>query len=210
MYTTTTQINKSMQIINLNADRDLIGKGKERKCYVHPENPNKAIKISSGPVTKQTDRELKFYRSLSRRPKLSFKHIPCYYGEINTNLGPGQMFDLIRDYDGQVSRSLLWYLQQGYSLDFFKKDLTRLFEYLVANQLIFNHDMYSGNILFKKKSADKGRLVIIDGLGDTVYLNWLNAFPNHRKNKIKRRWGLFYDRLKDRAMRIQQGKPIDV
>ena len=199
-----------MQTINLNINRDLIGSGKERNCFVHPEKPNKAIKITSGPVTKQTDRELKFYRGLRKRPQVSFKHIPCYYGEINTNLGPGQMFDLIRDYDGQVSKSLLWYLQQGYSLKFFKKKLKKLYKYLVANELIFNHDMYSGNILYMRKSAGKGRLVIIDGLGDTVYLTWLNAFPNHRKGKIRRRWGLFYNRLKDRARLIQLGKPIDV
>jgi len=48
-----------------------------------------------------------------------------------------------------------------------------------------------GNLLFRKTSADSGRLVIIDGIGDVVKFQWLNRFPSHVRAKIERRWARF-------------------
>ena len=185
-------------------EQHLVGAGKERNCFVHPDHPDKAIKVVQGSVTKQTDREIKFYRTLQRRKNVSHKHIPFYFGKINTNFGSGHMFQMVRDYDGDISKPLLWYLKEGYDLEKFDKQLEELRQYLIANHIIFNHDMYAGNILYMKESTSKGRLIIIDGLGDTVFLTWLNAFPSHRISKINRRWKLFIDRLRGRAVKWKE------
>ena len=71
--------------------------------------------------------------------------------------------------------------------------------YLVENQIIFNHDMYCGNILFQKENENSGKLVIIDGLGDTVFFKLLNNFKKHRIKKIDRRWTFFINRLHKKA-----------
>ena len=193
-----------MNELIIDVEADLVGKGKERTCFVHPSEPEKAIKIVHGAVTKQTERELKFYGKLKRRKNVSYKQIPFYYGQIKTNLGTGHIFEMVRDFDGNVSKSLLWYLQNGYRLEDFEKRLKKLRKYLLKNQIIFNHDMYAGNILFQKKSASKGRLVVIDGLGDTVFFTVLNNFPKHRKSKIIRRWKFFINRLRERASKMKQ------
>ena len=48
--------------------------------------------------------------------------------------------------------------------------------------------MQSGNLLVQKTSISKARLVIIDGLGDTVAVDWLDRIPYFARRKIERRW----------------------
>ncbi len=198
------RFNEDLNSVKRDKEKDRVGPGRERICYVHPEESGKAIKITPGPIRKQTDRELKFYKGLKYRKKVSYKHIPQYFGPIDTNLGLGQVFEMIRDYDGNVSKSMLWYLEEGHSLDFFEERLQILHQYFLANQLIFNHDMYAGNILFKKTSDSDGVLIVIDGLGDTVFIDWLNFLPSHARSKIDRRWELFINRLRKRALGIEK------
>ncbi len=192
-----------MRKIILDEETDLVGCGKERKCYVHPADPDIAIKITHGEDQKQTIRELNFYRAHLKRKNTNFNSIPRYYGEIETNYGKGHMFELVRDFDGNISKSLLEYLEEGIPLNGFESDLRILKQSLLDEQIIFNHDMYSGNILYKKTSEKEGYLVVIDGLGDTVLINWLNLFKQHRTKKIERRWELFIKRLRKRAANMK-------
>lgn len=59
-----------------------IGAGKRRRCYRHPDDPEKCIKIGVSGGKKgrdmQTDRERKYYRLYTKRG-CSLKHLsPCY------------------------------------------------------------------------------------------------------------------------------------
>ncbi len=172
-----------------------IGKGKERACYIHPEDPRKAIKISMGKVNEQTRRDIKFYRKLARRATGENRHIPKFYGLCETNLGKGIVVDLIRNYDGEISRPLNWYLAQGVPIEEFDVYLEELKHSFLQNLIIFNHDMTIGNLLFQRSSTSSARLVAIDGLGDVVALDWLNRFPFLVRRKIRRRWARFIARV---------------
>ena len=184
--------------IELNEELDFIGKGKERTCYAHPNKPDVAIKITHGEVDKQTTRELRYYQKLGKRVGISYKHFPRYLGPVNTSLGLGHMYDLVRDFDGGVSKSLLEYLENGSSLNDFELELEELKIAFLENEIIFNHDMYAGNILFKRTSSNKGCLVVIDGLGDTVLIPLFDRFKAERKRKIRRRWTYFINRIRTR------------
>jgi len=170
---------------------DPIGKGKERECFVHPDDPQKAIKISIGSVIEQSRREIKFYQKLKRRDGANDPHIPRFYGLCETNLGQGIVVDLIRDQDGEISRPLNWYLAEGYPIEDFESYLDELKKSFLQNLIIFNHDMTVGNLLFQKVSATSARLVAIDGLGDVVAIDWLDIFPWLVRRKILRRWARF-------------------
>ena len=172
-----------------------IGKGKERACYIHPEDPRKAIKISMGKVNEQTRRDIKFYRKLARRSIGENRHIPKFYGLCETNLGKGIVVDLIRNYDGEISRPLNWYLAQGVPIEEFDVYLEELKHSFLQNLIIFNHDMTIGNLLFQRYSTSSARLIAIDGLGDVVALDWLNRFPFLVRRKIRRRWARFIARV---------------
>jgi hypothetical protein len=172
-----------------------IGMGKERICFVHPEDPRLAIKIARNKVSVQSQREIKFYRRLKKRGGISDMHIPGFHGLCETNRGTGIVVDLVRNYDGEIARPLNWYLAQGYPIEEFEDALEELKQSFLKNLIIFNHDMTIGNLLVKKISATRIRMVAIDGLGDVVVLDWLDVFPFLVRRKIKRRWQRFIKRV---------------
>lgn len=172
-----------------------IGKGRERACYVHPEDPRRAIKIPFGTSTEQTRRDIKFYRRLKTRGVKNLRHVPAYYGWAETNLGRGIVVDLVRNYDGEISMPLNWYLAQGVPIEEFELYLDELRESFLQHLIIFNHDMTIGNLLVQKPSLGKVRLVAIDGLGDTVAIDWLDSIPWLVRRKIRRRWKRFMQRM---------------
>lgn len=172
-----------------------IGEGRERACYVHPEDPRLAIKIPTGTVTAQTERDIKFYKRLKKRGLLENPHLPKYHGLCETSIGPGIVVDLIRNYDGEIARPLNWYLAQGVPIEEFNSFFEELKQSFLQDLVIFNHDMHTGNLLFHKTSMGSARLVAIDGLGDTVALDWLDNIPFLVRLKIKRRWKRFIKRV---------------
>ncbi len=172
-----------------------IGAGKERVCYLHPDDPGKVVKIQKGGVEKQTRRELIFYRWLQRRNMNNFRHLPRFYGQVETNLGRGFVVDLVSDYDGTVSRSLYWHFDRGYPISEFIPYLEELRQYLVENLIVFSVDMSRFNVLYKRVSNREARLVVIDGLGNHSTINWLDEIPCFARRKIERRWERFFSKL---------------
>ena len=172
-----------------------IAQGRERTCFLHPRDPEKIIKISTGSETTQSRREIDFFESLEKRNFSDYRHLPKYYGTVNTNLGWGLVVDLICDYDKTISNSLEWYIENGTSIPEVENHLEVLREYLLENLIIFNHDLCCANLLLQKISEDSAQLVIIDGLGDVVSIPWLNRFPSHVRSKISRRWARFMERF---------------
>ena len=180
-----------------------IGQGKERACYVHPDDPSRAIKIPLGDQRTQTRREVEFYENLRRQDPRA--PLPRYYGQVETNLGRGIVVDLVRDYDGSVSRPLNRLLAEGRPIEEFEPCLDAFGRALLEHLVIFNHDMNIGNLLLQRLSPDESRLVAIDGLGDTVAIGWLNRFPWLVRRKIERRWARFIARLyRAREIRAQR------
>jgi hypothetical protein len=101
----------------------------------------------------------------------------------------------VRDYDAQISKPLNWYLANGFPVEDLPPYLEPLKRFFLKYLIIFNYDMQSSNLLLQKISPDDTRLVLIDGLGDTVHFEGLNAFSSHAKSKINRRWDRFIKRL---------------
>lgn len=56
----------------LNITTKPIGRGSERKVFIHPNNPTKLIKISINPQnnTFETDLEIKYFKQLKKRKDL--------------------------------------------------------------------------------------------------------------------------------------------
>ena len=134
----------------LQINTDPVGKGKERACFVHPDDPQKAIKVAHGDASEQSRRETRFYQKLQKRGG-SDQHIPRFYGLCETNLGQGIVVDMIRDQDGEISRPLNWYLAEGYPIEEFEPYLAELKQSFLQNLIIFNHDMTVGNLLFQNR-----------------------------------------------------------
>ena len=187
-----------------------LGTGQERICYLHPGDPGKVIKLQRSDVSKQSRREINFYRWLRRRRMTDYSHIPRYHGKIDTNLGRGMVFDLVSDFDGGVARSLWDYFQQGVPVSEFYPYLDELKRYMLANLVVFSVDMGRFNVLFQRLSESRARLVVIDGLGNHTAMNWLDVVPGLARRKINRRWQRFINRLEhysDDVMRNREDEP---
>lgn len=59
----------------------VIGRGDERICYQHPDDPARCIKLSRREKSKQTRRELRYFGFLRRRG-VPFTLIPEFFGVV--------------------------------------------------------------------------------------------------------------------------------
>lgn len=171
-----------------------IGKGNERKCYVHPEDDAKAIKVSYEQKigrSKQTRIETACYKKLLKRKSMDWSHLPRFYGEVETNHGKGFVVELIRDFDGKVSESLEYYLERD-GAEPYLQELMVYRHYFLDNLIIFNYGMMPKNILRRRRSETEGELVLIDGLGDVTRFKLPNCIPELVRRKIRRRWDKFW------------------
>jgi hypothetical protein len=76
----------------------LIGEGRMRWCYRHPQDPGKCIKIDKPNTGGATEKEVFYYRKLRWfRSSLSCTHVPRFHGTVEPNMGRGGVSDLIRD-----------------------------------------------------------------------------------------------------------------
>jgi len=178
-------------------DKDFIGKGSERACYLHPEDKNKAVKVTyknnKREKNKQSEKEVNYYEELIKRGMNDWQHLPKFYGEIDTNHGEGFIIEVVRDYDGEVSKTFAHYIKEN-GVDFYKQEINEYKEYFLRNRIIFNYGMMPKNILLRKISKEKSQLVLIDGLGDVSHFTLPNKIPYFARRRINRRWDKFVNK----------------
>jgi hypothetical protein len=170
-----------------------IGKGNERKCYLHPQDSTKAIKVSyerDKGRSKQSDIEIKYYQQLLKRKNMNWKHLPQFYGEVETDQGKGFVVELIYDFDGSISKSLEYYMNEN-GVEPYRDELETYKHYFVEYGIVFNYGMMPKNILRRRTSETEAELVLIDGLGDVSFIQFPNRFLYFARKKVLRRWEKF-------------------
>lgn len=179
-------------------EKDYISKGLHRKCYHHPDDPNKCIKVNyNDGAEEETNREIAYYKHLIKR-KISWDVLAKYYGPVTTNFGQGHVFELIRDYDGKIATPLEKYLfheqltQQYYSA--LVVSLKALKTALLKDRII-TMTIKSKNILFQHLSSENNRLIIIDNIGNSTFIPIANYVGFFAKAKIERTWQRFLSSL---------------
>ena len=181
-------------MINLERN-NFIGKGYHRLCYRHPEYPGKCIKVSIKKKIPRRQNEIESkYMNLLNRRLVPFTHIPKCYGWVETNLGPGLVFDLIES-DNKVEGTILHkaIIQKIYPRKELEKKLQQVFQYLMDNSIVFA-DVSLKNMLCVIQDAEL-KIYIIDGLGSRhinlkFFLNMNILFLARRKTskQIKKLW----------------------
>ena len=175
-------------------EKNILGKGTNKIVYYHPADKNKCIKFSLDKAD-ETDiqYELKFRKICKKRVERSTL-LTKYYGTVETNLGTGHVFELVRDFDGQLSETFLnLFLREKNSpkvfaaLAMLKK---KLFE-----ELIITYKIFPDNFLVQRISEQEFRIRIIDGIGMHVFF----PIPYYSKTIARRRqqeiWKEFMERL---------------
>lgn len=141
-----------------------IGSGRDRVCYLSPENPNTCIKVSRS-TDKQSRREVAYYKFLMSN-NFDLSLVAKYYGSVMTDKGKGECFEVIRDCDNTISLTLRQCIKER----IIDKEkifllLASLKTYLVDNKIVAR-DLSPANIMIKRTSKEKVELIIIDGLGN--------------------------------------------
>ena len=176
------------------SEKDYISRGLHRKCYHHPEDANKCIKVNYNEgAEEETNREIAYYKHLIKR-NVSFDALAKYYGSVSTNYGNGHIFELIRDYNGETAIPLEKYLaNKSLTEKYFDQLVTGLKELKSAllKDRIITMTIKSKNILFQHLSDTNSRLVIIDNIGNSTFIPIANYIPCFAKSKIERTWQRF-------------------
>lgn len=175
----------------------VVGKGLHRVCYGHPQDGRLCVKVllplqSKTPLI-EAEREVKYYRFLEKK-NVPWTMLPKFHGEVLTSRGPGYIFDLIRDYDGEISKTLKHYLASPVEIDNDYKFLSVAFEhlrdYLLAWKIV-TMTIKDKNILYQKLNAREGRLVIIDNIGHSDFIPVCDYVDFMAERKIRRKWRRF-------------------
>ena len=172
---------------------DFVAEGTDRKCFRHPGRDDYCIKVLH-PERRAGRfwREVRYFASLRRR-RVDFAHVAEYHGLIDTSLGRGAVFDLVRDDDGQVSKSLDYYLRRDDPEfeAFAAREIENLKQDLYRQWIVF-HDLNPTNILVRRLSYDEYRLVVIDGIGHNHFIPLASYSRRFARKKIVRAWNRRY------------------
>ena len=176
---------------------NLSGKGLHRECYRHPENETLCIKVVVSGNDDETRREQAYYRHIEKR-RISWDMIPRFHGNIETTLGRGAVFDLISDHDGEVSKTLEYYLSSNEETDThydgLSSSLYQLKDYLLQQRII-TMTLKPKNISCKRMTSGSFRLFIIDNIGNSDYIQICNYSKYFAGRKILRKWKDFERRM---------------
>ena len=162
-----------------------ISEGNSRVCYIHPNNNNLCIKINKD-FKRSNQNTPEYYYLKLKKNKSALQKLPKCIGLIDTNLGDGLVYELIKDYDGNRSKSLAYYYKKNeISKPETQSMIMELYHYcLKSNILIYDANM--SNILLQKLDNDHINLRIIDGFGGrklNINLIFRIAFKYFSKKK---------------------------
>lgn len=179
-------------------ENDILGKGTNKIVYYHPDDKNKCIKFSLD-NSDQTDIKWELqYRRICRETVEKSTLLTKYFGTVDTNLGTGHVFELVRDFDGKLSETFE-------SLVLREKDSPKVLEILSSfKEKMFEEEILTGkifpdNFLVQRVSEQENRVRIIDGVGMHVII----PIPYYSKMLARRRqkriWKDFLQRLPARC-----------
>lgn len=185
-------------MITLN-EADFLGKGSHKKCYKHPDDSTKCIKMSySDEGWKDLKRELEYIKVMKRKAK-NYDVLPKYYGGVKTNLGEGFVYDFIANYDGSSCITLESVIENDELFsdmyDELVKQLKELKITLVENEII-TMGLWPENIIIQYIDKDNFRLRIINDMGSAALIPLEYYFSYVAKLRVKKRWTRFLATLK--------------
>ena len=186
----------NQNLINLSSDCQTIGQGLFCTCYLHPEDNGICIKLPTThkKARKRQKADKAYYQKLYKN-KADLTYISDYLGTCQTSLGPGHLYQYIKDKNGETSKTLNHYLANyPQKTEELNSHLAKLGRYLLENHILIS-DLHGNNIVFQHLSENSTKLMIVDGIGDRVIFTAPNFFNSIKEGKIIRRWNKFIRRL---------------
>jgi hypothetical protein len=185
-------------MINI-SDRDLVGTGRHRKVYIHPDNDKLCIKVIYDGIhdAPAIEREKSYYRHLQKR-QVSWEMLPAYHGDVITNIGEGSVFDLVTDDNNKVSRTLGHYVSSNELTKLHFKELVdalNSFKQYLISQRIYTIGIAHRNIVCQVINSKIEKIHIVDNIGNLEFIPISNYFDFRAKKKVNKKWKRFEEKL---------------
>lgn len=172
----------------------VLASGSERVCVQNLENPFSCFKISKFGPSRQTVREIKYFKFLKKRA-ITSSFLPIFFGGYYYN---GQLVieqELIKDrpeeglfafcveeFVGSASEEQFAELQQY---------LRALYKELTTKNIIIC-DLHAGNLMvYCDRVGRIKRLIVIDGFGSPEAIPLAKYIPFFGRRKMERQWNKF-------------------
>ena len=184
----------------------LLGKGRSKDVYVHPENPAQCIKINARDDC-DLRVELSYRKSRDRRNLPPSALMVTYFGPVETNLGTGYVFERITDYDGTTSKTLEELIELEQKARAEKTSVSRLiatekelpgaFDVLLRlrNELfrdnIIVSDMWAYNYMIQFTNPSEWRIRIVDDFGTSSWIPIMYYIDYFGAKHVRNRWCKF-------------------
>jgi len=198
----------------INLDGQLhFAEGGNRMCFVHPDNPNRCLKITRPGILSKIKKNKPWYKQLrsdesfddnlreqnaynqralkSNNPEI-WNHLAKWYGMVETNIGIASETELIRN-NGEIAETLEEYLfRDGLTNEI--KNAIEEFHIWLKEYLVLTKNLIPHNLVL---TSQEGKLIIkiIDGLGSQAFFP-LSSYSNiFAKRYINRRIELMWSRI---------------
>ena len=177
-------------------EENILGRGTNKIVYYHPEDADKCIKFSLD-ESDETDMQHELrYRRICKEQVEHSTLLTKYYGTVDTNLGTGHVFELVRDFDGRLSETFLAVLLREKASPAVYKALAMFKKKLFAEQVI-TYKIFPGNFIVQRIAEQESRIRLIDGIGMHVLIPLDYYSKTIAKRRQMRIWKEFMKRLRE-------------
>ena len=199
-------------MINLD-DITPFAEGGNRMCFVHPNNPNKCLKVVHPGLPSKIKnskswykrfrsiesfddnlREQKAYdqKALKKDDPDMWTHLAKWYGMTETNIGMASETELITN-NGEIAETLETYLfREGITEEI--KLAIEEFQTWLEKYLILTKNLIPHNLVISQQN-ERIIIKIIDGLGSQAFIPLPNYSSFFAKRYVKRRIQLMWSRI---------------
>ena len=180
--------------------------GGTRRCYIHPNDPDLCVKVLREDRTPEVRKsqtqgfkqhlplrnfddqwkEQCAYEALMRKAsQVTWKHVPEYFGTVDTDMGLGIVTRVFRNHDGSYPLTLEHLVPKGIT-DSLERALQE-FKAWLRKELFLSRHLLPHNIIVVETEPLAYTLVIVDGIGNSEMIPISSWFDFFAKRKIERK-----------------------
>lgn len=174
----------------------LIGKGTHKKCFVHPQDSSRCVKVAYNESGKRDLNREVFYLKTHYRRKHVATILPHFYGTIQTNLGRGYVVEHLQNADGTPCLSLQQWLDvpaPNEALDAAINQAMQTLKQKIFDEQVLCLSIYPENILFRKEADGSYRPFLVNDLGNAARIPLAYWLTGVRLRSIEKRWQEFLE-----------------
>ena len=188
--------------------------GGNRRCFVHPNNPNRCLKVIHSGLLETIIKNKPWYKKLRSAESFddnlrerdaynqkalrndnseTWKHLAKWYGMVETTIGAASETELIKN-ENLVAETLESYLFDNGLTDEIKLSIEQFHDWLRKN-LILTKNLIPHNLVLKRVNNDI-IIKIVDGLGSQAFIPLPDYSNFFAKRYVERRIELMMSRIR--------------